>query len=249
MTYIPNPKTAGSGIICCIPQKGECPNRCPDCFFQSGRSYLEPLSENLPNMPSTALARGKIVRVNDGNDSNVQRDLVISSTEQYIDKFYNTARPKLDFPAPVVLTVNPGRMTNKSWYNIMPIADAMPKNLMFVRVRANTWNKNIVWGVIDYYSLFSVPIVLTFMAYHRDSSIPKDHMDNYIYRKRIMNSYWVIGTKAWREYMAEFEDEKLVYPCGKIEGEKGVTACRFCGNCLREYYATMERMRHDPERV
>lgn len=75
--YIKNPKTAGSGIITCIPQTGTCPNQCEDCFFQSGRSYLEPLEENLPNMPPLEMAEGRFVRVNDGNDSNVQRELVI----------------------------------------------------------------------------------------------------------------------------------------------------------------------------
>ncbi len=38
MDYKENPKTKGSGIICAIPQKGICPSKCPDCFFQSVRS-------------------------------------------------------------------------------------------------------------------------------------------------------------------------------------------------------------------
>lgn len=56
MRYKENPKTKGSGIIACIPQTGVCPNKCEDCFFQSGRSYLEPLEENLPNMPTVEMA-------------------------------------------------------------------------------------------------------------------------------------------------------------------------------------------------
>ena len=52
-----NPKTKGSGIITCIPQTGRCPNGCEDCFFQSGRSYLEPLEENLPHVPPAEMAR------------------------------------------------------------------------------------------------------------------------------------------------------------------------------------------------
>ena len=47
--WIWNPKTKGSGILTCIPQTGICPNNCEDCFFQGGRSYLEPLSKNLPD--------------------------------------------------------------------------------------------------------------------------------------------------------------------------------------------------------
>jgi len=137
-TYKENPKTKGSGIITAIPQKGTCPNKCKDCFFQSGRSYLEPLDEHLPNMPSKAAAKRRIVRINDGNDSNHQHELVITSTKHYPMKFYNTAIPKnLEiFDAPVVLTVNPAKMTDARAYFLDPI----PKTLMFVRVRTNTWN-------------------------------------------------------------------------------------------------------------
>ena len=169
--YIENPKTKGSGILCCIPQTGACPNKCLDCFFQSGRSYLEPLDDNLPNMPAPRSDR--IFRINDGNDSNVHRETVISATVQYPLRFFNTAIPKhLDeFPGPVVLTLNPGKMTDSEFHKIDPI----PKNLMFVRVRTNMYNK------------------------------------------------WV-------------------YSCGKTEGEKGGGGCRHCGNCLREFFATKERM-------
>jgi hypothetical protein len=69
MGYIYNPKTKGSGIICCIPQTGTCPNKCEDCFFQSGRSYLEPLEQNLPNIPSLEQVGNQVVRINDGNVS------------------------------------------------------------------------------------------------------------------------------------------------------------------------------------
>ena len=93
MKYVENPKTKGSGIICCISQEGECPMKCDDCFFQSGRSYLEPLKEHLPNMPTIAEAEGKVVRVNDGNDSSVNFDLVMKMTEVYPMRFYNTSIP------------------------------------------------------------------------------------------------------------------------------------------------------------
>ena len=42
--------------------------------------------------------------------------------------------------------------------------------------------------------------------------------------------------------MEKFKYNKWVYSCGKIEGELGTPACNRCGNCLREYFATMERM-------
>jgi hypothetical protein len=238
MTYIPNPKVQGSGVVCCIPQTGRCPNKCEDCFFQSGRSYLEPLDKNLPNMPSLEDARGRIVRVNDGNDSNVNRKLVMESVKQYSQKFYNTAIPKglCGFNAPVVLTLNPGLMTDKEWHKVDPI----PKNLMMVRFRANMWNLHLLDEAVKYYTGHEVPVIITTMAYYDHNPNMKD--GDYIHRKRTLNEYYAITTSSWRNIMKRYEDNLFVYSCGKIEGEKGKTGCRYCGNCLREYFATMERM-------
>jgi hypothetical protein len=241
--YIENPKTKGGGVVCCIPQVGICPMKCLDCFFQSGRSYLEPLSENLPNMPDPDWVEkcGYIVRVNDGNDSNNQRELVIKLTQVYKRKFYNTSIPKdlEKFDAPMVLTVNPAKMTDKSAH----LLDPVPKNLMFVRIRVNTWNLKLVEDIIIHYCARDIPVVLTFMAYYSENDIPKAHRKNYILRKRTINSYYAITTAAWKRIMAKFKYNKWVYSCGKIEGELGTTACRHCGNCLREYFAAMERMK------
>ena len=43
--------------------------------------------------------------------------------------------------------------------------------------------------------------------------------------------------------MDEFWENDMVYSCSKIEGEKASRSCARCGNCLREYFATMERIR------
>jgi len=239
VSYIENPKTKGSGIISCIPQKGICPNKCEDCFFQSGRSYLEPLEKNLPNMPTVEQVGWRVVRVNDGNDSNFQWDLVVKETNKFPLKFYNTAFPSLEsfLHAPVVLTINPGSMTDKVFYRVKPT----PQNLMFVRFRTNTWNLDLLDDAVDFYSEMEVPIVLTFMAYFTQS-IPGLHKQHYTFRKRTLNSYWAITTLTWETIMRKFKYNKWVHSCGKIEGEKGTTACRHCGNCLREFFATMERM-------
>ena len=238
--YKENPKTKGSGIICAIPQTGRCPNECDDCFFQSGRSFLEPLEENLPNMPDLEETYGRIVRVNDGNDSNIDRTNVMESVKEFPWKFYNTAIPRdlEEFDAPFVLTVNPGHMTDHGWNKLIEI----PKNLMYVRVRTNCWNLNLVKEVVEYYTKKEVPVVLTFMAYF-DTPIPAGYEDDYIFRKRTLNSYNAITTQAWREIMRIFQDNPYVYSCGKIEGEKGTTKCARCGNCVREYFVTLERLR------
>ena len=235
MAYIENPKSKGSGIDCAIPQKGRCPTGCDDCFFQSGRSFLEPLEKNLPNLPPNNPHR--VIRVNDGNDSNIDRKLVISSTDHYPLRFFNTSIPVLAFPAPVVLTINPGNITDTEFHKVEP-----PKNLMFVRIRANTWNiDRVVEPAIEYYTTREIPVILTFMAYF-NKKVPPEHADYYIFRTRTTNSYWAITTKAWEDIMARYKYNKWVYSCGKIEGERGITACRHCGNCLREYFATLCRM-------
>jgi hypothetical protein len=238
--YKENPKTKGSGIITAIPQTGTCPNNCSDCFFQSSRSYLEPLDENLPNMPSKETYDGFIVRVNDGNDSNVKRDVVLEAVKDIKEKFFNTAIPRnLDtFPGPVVLTINPGKITDSSFFKLDPI----PKNLMFVRIRTNMWNLDLVDEAVKYYSEREVPVVLTFMAYFEDQ-IPNGAQDFYVFRKRTLNSYWAITTDAWESVMNRYKYNLYVHSCGKIEGEKGKTACRFCGNCIREYFVTKSRMK------
>jgi len=241
MPYIENPKTKGSGIICCIPQTGVYPIGCADCFFQSGHSYLEPLDDNLPNMPSVKCVGGRVVRVNDGNDSNNRRDLVISATACYQQKFYNTSIPtNLEFfDAPVVLTINPGDMTDDNAH----VMDPIPRNLMFVRVRVNSWNLDLVDWAVEYYTGQGIPVILTFMAYYIES-IPDEHKYNYIFSKRTINSYWVLTSVAWNRIMDRYRINHLVYSCGK---DANTHACHRCGNCLREYFATMERMKAKEE--
>ena len=177
MTYKENPKMKGSGVVGCIPQTGRCPNECADCFFQSGRSYLKPISENLPNIPEDI--RFRVVRVNDGSDSNVDRLLVMETVKDFPMKFYNTSmmRDIGLFDGPVVLTVNPGDITDDLSGRLL--CPYIPENLMFVRVRVNTWNIELVDTCVNFYSNKRVPIVLTFMAYYTET-VPENHKKNYI---------------------------------------------------------------------
>ena len=240
--YRENPKTKGSGILTCIPQKGKCRWNCPDCFFQSGRSYLEPLDENLPNMPYHMDAFRRVVRVNDGQDSLDDVDLVKKSTQFYDMKFYNTAQLATNWDildAPFVLTVNPSKTTDVSFYHVPP---PMPRHLMFVRVRTNTWNLDIVRSAVAYYTNWEVPVVLTFMAYYNttDKYPPHGHASHYTERVRTKNSYKAITFEAWKFVMKQFELNRNVHSCGR---EGVASGCRYCGNCLREYFTTMERLR------
>lgn len=186
-------------------------------------------------MPRLIETMNRVVRVNDGNDSNVDTDNVIDSTIQFQMKFYNSSNPSAikNIGKPIVLTINPGRMTDEQIHKVEP-----EDNLIYVRFRANTWNIELMQEAVDYYSVCEVPIVLTFMAYF-NTSIPDDHQKYYTYRKRTLNSYHA----GWEMIMSMNKYNKWVYSCGKIEGELGTTACRHCGNCLREYFATIERMR------
>jgi hypothetical protein len=236
MTYIENPKTRGSGILCAIPQSRSCPMRCADCFFQSGRSYLEPLADNLPNVPTQAQAAGKIVRMNDGNDSNVDREVVEGAARSFPNVFFNTAIPVRlgDFPGPVVFTSNPGKRTDGK---AMLLADP-PQNIMFVRARVNTWNAETVLAIVDHYTTRGIVVVLTFMAYYTQD-IPDAHRSYYAVKKRTINSYWVITDAAYAEIVARYKHNRLVTTCG---ADNNTYSCVSCGVCSREYKTSKERI-------
>ena len=85
-----NPKLAGSGITPCRPQVGTCPGYCADCFFRGGR-YYEPL--DVPHIPDPKWVEDKslLVRMNDGNDSNVEREEVERVALRFRNYFFNTS--------------------------------------------------------------------------------------------------------------------------------------------------------------
>lgn len=180
----------------------------------------------------------RIVRVNDGNDSNVEPELVNEVSKVFPFKFYNTsiATKKQNPKVPYVLTVNPDPITETYFTHLDPI----PKNLMFVRARVNMWNLDLIDLIVAYYTERNVPVILTFMAYFT-TKIPKPYEHYYIFRKRTLNDYWAITTEAWELVMNRYKHNKWVHSCG-TDGEKGDTHCRFCGNCIREYFATLDRM-------
>lgn len=229
MSYIENPKTKGSGIICCIPQTGRCPNNCPDCFYQSGRSYLEPLEDNLPNIPPKELTHGRVVRVNDGHDSAFDINRVLEVTDQFEDKFFNTSSPfgpdLLKWAT--VVTVNPGEITD-SYFN-----QVTSPYLMYVRARANLWNLELLEKIIDFYALKrSISVIITWMNYHTADSIPVEYRRFYDVKTHVTNAYYSPTAEGLRlaDYLFTVPG---VYECGK--------QCKDCGNCLREYFAWKEK--------
>lgn len=240
MSYIPNPKMKNSGLVDCIPQTGRCPMECDDCFFQSGRSYLEPLEGNLPNIPNSKDAVGRVVAMNrGGHDSNTQRDHVEGITSLYEHYFFNTAHAvDLEkYPGPVVLTVNLGPMTDSGF---IKLNEEIPRNLMFVRVRTNAWN---LWSVsqhaVNWYTDRKVRVVLTFMAYCKDI-IPDGFESMYTWEKRTINSYWVLLQSELIKIENAFRYNSLVYTCSY----KNTHNCSSCGNCIREYFRVKEEMRN-----
>jgi hypothetical protein len=177
--------------------------------------------------------------MNDGNDSNIQRDLVMEIAKQYKQVFFNTSINKdlANFKHPVVLTANPSTKTD-TVPNISEIPDP-PANLMFVRVRTNAWNTEVVDKFVEFYTKFEVPTVLTFMGYYTQD-IPKDYLFQYEFKKRTLNSYYVLTKQAYLNIVNRYQDNPWVYTCGKYN----TYSCSKCGNCIREYYNTVVRCKH-----
>ena len=213
-----NPKLSGSNIIDCIPQTGLCPNNCLECFYNSDGFFR---TKDTPLIPTLEEAQGKIVRVNSGHDSNIEKDLVLLATAQYSHKFYNTSIPNFDFPAPVVFTCNP---KDNQW-----IRPKSVDNLMMARFRVSTWNLDSCNEAAQFFTSRGVPFILTFMRYQNIINIK--HPRHYEYRKSILNTYYHIKTQAKAKIEARYADNPLVMTCG---GKTGY--CRDCGNCERFYW-------------
>lgn len=223
-----NPKLVGSNIVDCIPQTGECPNHCSECFYNGGR-FFRTLDE--PLFPTEEEVKGKIVRVNTGNDSNNNRKLVVESTEKYVYRFFNTAIPKLDFPAPVVLTINP-QYNDKAVF-----VDPVPLNLMFVRVRVGIWDTGIAREAVEHYVKRGVPVVFTFMRYYDRALIPAGARESYEWRQHITNAYLCPKSEAIVQFMRYFGGTGA-----RMCGMPWSSYCVDCGHCEEFYWRTLRRI-------
>lgn len=227
-----NPKLAGSGIVACRPQIGTCPGNCADCFFKGGRYYEDLGRPHVPH-PDWVRKNKLLVRMNDGNDSNHMRELVIGTASLYDDVFFNTRIPCLLFPSAVVLTVNGDDTDGHAW--LLPPDTPGFENLACVQFRANTWNTELAKRAIDHYQPLGVPVRLTYMAYYAESvREPAD----YEWRKRTLNSYWCILPEARDRIEDELGyDDYLIHACTR----KGGHLCRECKKCHRMYQDWQEK--------
>lgn len=266
----PNPKTDGSGIIACRPQIGICPNTCNQCFYNRPEAfYCDILEPYIPSpVDKSGLPIEDIVRMNDGHDSNIQKDLVIETAQKYKHYFFNTSIPKLDFPGPVVLTVNPkeeeapvlpqdivfkgtsGPKDIVEYYK--QLKEGLPSNIMYVRLRVSTTNLNHIEQAVSEWSQNGIPVVLTFMAYYEETALPSmilptddTDADNvgicYTWKQRHINSYYC-PTRNYMAYVLKRMKKvggRLVTMCGTLDSPW----CRDCGNCKRYYQETMKHLR------
>ena len=227
-----NPKMEGCNIIDCIPQAGECPLRCQECYYNGGRFYrpLEPL------IPTSQEAMERIVRVNSGHDSNLQFDRVMEVTSFYKHKFYNTSLPLLRFGAPTVLTVN-GRDTDRTFYSPSQVKGPL-RELMFVRFRVNPWNLELCdQAVSEWCIMVGLPLVLTDMRYY-DPSLLK-FPEAFLWKKHILNSYYCLKPEVLDGIFSRYAWNSLVFWCGNPFSKS--TFCRDCRLCELLYWKALGR--------
>lgn len=221
-----NPKMKGTNLIDCIPQTGECPLKCEECFYNGGRFYR---TLDTPLIPTFEESRGKIVRVNSGHDSNIQRGLVIKTTERYLHKFYNTSVPNFIFPAPVVFTCN-GR-------KLLLVEKGLDK-LMFVRIRTSIFNLEEVNKAVEYYlKEHKIPVVLTFMRYYNISKIQVEYHKYFEFKKYILNSYYCHTVDAHLKILEQYKGMG-VWMCGTPTS----SYCVDCRNCEFLYWDYWRRV-------
>ena len=250
-----NPKMEGSACIDCRPQTGECPNNCSQCFYNRPGAFYCNIDE--PQIPTMVEVGDKIVRMNSGHDSNLDKELVLAVAGHYPRVFFNTSMPDFDFPGPVVFTAN-AKEEEPAWCPIVnrggktrqlsPKKEAFCDRLMFVRLRVSPTNLGLIEHAVAAWTAKNVPVVLTFMAYYnqhppgteksetdiRSSDCywapPYDlRMVAYTWRKRIINSYYC-ATPRFETYVVQRMQKfgrTLVTMCGTLDGGK----CRDCRNC------------------
>ena len=127
----------------------------------------------------------------------------------------------------MVVTVNGGKgRTDSAFWKIKDVS-----NIMFARVRSNTWNiENVVDGSVKFYTSKNVPVVLTFMRYGLITSVKRP--EDYVHEKHVLNTYWSISPAARQLITKRYAKNSLVFTCGT---EKS-SFCKDCRNCETLYW-------------
>ena len=242
---IRNPKQIDSNLYDCRPQTGSCPIGCNQCYYNRPDANYCDIHE--PNIPDPIDVGNGIVRMNAGHDSNLERELVIATAGQYRNYFFNTSIHCLDFPGPVVLTIN--KCEEESNRASLP-PTIIPPNLMFIRIRASASNLGDVHRLVIEWSLSDVPIVITFMAYYDDAvchkMLTKKHpfyagIDKlYEYKTRHINKYWCPTREMKIRTMKSLgvERNRLLTMCGTFDSNY----CKDCKNCESYFWLTKRRL-------
>jgi hypothetical protein len=241
MSYVENPKTIGSNIVCCHPQGKPCPIGCNQCFANAPGICYVPMTQ--PNIPDPVWVGDRIVRMNDLGDSNISRELVIQTSAQYRHAFFNTSVPRLDFPGPVVLTANPKEEAKETWTDLCEI----PRNLMAIRLRVSPSNASALCDYICEWEQADVPILLSYMRYRDSRAVatmllrgtPKIGClaDDYVCRRHIVNA-WYQPSDGLVDKMRTvlcIQHSRNVYTCGR-------QVCKDCHQCESLYFLARRRM-------
>ena len=203
-----------------------------------GKAYYTDINE--PHIPDPKEVGMDIVRMNSGHDSNIEKELVLETAKQYPHVFFNTSLPNLDFPGPVVLTINGDETCHMAPITPDCFVQKELENLMFVRIRASANNFYHMEKVFLEWIGFGIPVILTFMAYYDEEEVPDPKW--YEYKKRHINSYWCptreLKVKLYTQYQEAANNEYgpmgmgLVKMCGTLDSNW----CRDCGLCEKYYW-------------
>lgn len=226
-----NPKQVGTILYDCVPQKGPCPNKCNQCYYnECFYAGHEPL------IPEPRDVVGGIVRMNSGNDSNNDRKLVLKTAAQYKNVFFNTSLADLNFPGPVVLTANKCEENTADW--LLP--DEGLHNVMFVRFRTSATNLDNVLSYASSWARQGISVVLTLMRYRTVEDVPENCDASYENELHITNNWWVPTQGFWRTVVSrsKFQNNRLIHTCGSYKSH----LCKDCHLCESYYRITKKRM-------